>query len=98
VAASLADGTEPLPDTDSRPDSVPADGTIVAPVARSGLDTIAPPVVAPPASTVIGPLTLAPGAVQNASPAAIVTAAGFPVRHGPVEVTLSVFATNGPKP
>ena len=89
-----------LPDTDSGPDSVlPQMRTTVAPVARIGPDTIAPSrSIAPPASTVIGPLSCAPGSVQNASPAAIVSGpVRVPVRHGPVEVTLSVLATNGPK-
>jgi hypothetical protein len=89
-----------LPDTDSGPDNVlPQMRTTVAPVARTGAKTVAPArSIAPPGSTVTGPFSCAPGSVQNAWPAAIFSGPlCVPVRQGLVEVTLSVFATNGPK-
>src|SRR5262245_30818505 len=101
VAASPPTSTRlVLPVTDSGPDTVlPQILTTVAPVARTGPDTIAPArSIAPPGFTVIGPFSCAPGSVQNAWPAAIVSGPlCVPVRHGLVEVTLSVPATNGPK-
>src|SRR5262249_47901562 len=100
VAASPPISTSPvLPVTESPPDSeLPQTRTTVAPEAWIAPETFAPArPIAPPGSTVIAPLILAPGPVQNAWPAATVSAPRVPVRHGAVVVTVSVPATNGPK-
>src|SRR5262245_1311967 len=101
VAASPPISTRPvLPETVSGPESeLPQMRTTVAPDARTGPETVAPArSIAPPRSTVIGPVSRAPGTVQNASPAATVSGPWcVPVRHGAVVVTESVLATNGPK-